>query len=352
MSQQVSSGITSSIQGVRSHGVATGGAINKAVYAATQTQASMARAGNLSTSEIERSYADASTSVASIAQSAGKMSIPTSAVGRMTQQSTKVGMSVMEGVKHFMPTNALENVSKAYFNASDNVQQAGGNAVQRVISGTAAAVHTSLGGNAAERHYNVTKGLSYAAGVIGGTGAYQATARMVSKHNPYNKAVQTEAKEIQEIQRMVPTTTDASGRESVAQGAVRLVTTNNKSWIEAKDSSGMTQVVSRYGSGDSSIRSGQAVYQDLNISDGQLTQYRNGMKSTPAYIQDSSGGKVSIDRSININPNQLVGNQNQRPLQQKSAFNEPPLTVNHKVDNGNFYMSDLNQGAIKTYKWW
>ncbi|MFJ8219679.1 type IV secretion system protein [Bacillus cereus] len=347
VSQQVGSGITSAIQGVRSHGVATGGAINKAVFAATQTQASMARAGNLSVSEIENSYADASASVASIAQSAGKMSIPTSAVGRMTQQSTKIGMSVMEGVKHFMPTNALENVSKAYFNASDNVQKAGGNAVQRVISGTAAAVHTSLGGNAAERHYNVTKGLSYAAGVIGGAGAYQATARMASKHNPYNKAVQTEAKEIQEIQGMVPTTTDATGKQSVAQGAVRLVTTNNKSWIEAKDSSGMTQVVSRYGSGDSSIRSGQAVYQDLNISDGQLTQYRNGMKSTPAYIQDSSGGKVSINRSININPNQLVGNQNQRPLQQKSAFNEPPLTVNHKVDNGNFYMSDLNQGGYQ-----
>ncbi|PFO31537.1 hypothetical protein COJ84_29410, partial [Bacillus thuringiensis] len=94
VSQEVGSGITSTIQGVRSHGVATGGAINKAVYAATQTQASIARAGDLSVAEIERSYADASTSVANIAQSAGKMSIPTSAVGRMTQQSTKLGMSV------------------------------------------------------------------------------------------------------------------------------------------------------------------------------------------------------------------------------------------------------------------
>ncbi|MGW5983846.1 hypothetical protein ACWFOP_26325 [Bacillus mycoides] len=345
VSQQVSSGITSSIQGVRSHGVAAGGAINKAVYAATQTQASMASAGNLSVAEIQRSYADASAGVASIAQSAGKMSIPTSAVGRMTQQSTKVGMSVMEGVKHFMPTNALENVSKAYFNASDAVQQAGGNAVQKAISGSAAAVHTSLGGNAAERHYNVTKGLSYAAGVIGGAGAYQAAARTVSKYNPYNKAVQTEAKEIQEIQRMVPTTTDHTGTQSVAKGAVRLVTTNNKSWIEAKDSSGMTQVVSRYGSGDSSIRSGQMVYQDLNIADGQLTQYRNGMKASPAYIQDSSGGKISINRSINANPNQLVGNQNPRPIQQKPVMSEPPITVNHKVDNGNFYMSDLDQGG-------
>ncbi|MCU5059238.1 type IV secretion system protein [Bacillus cereus] len=347
VSQQVGSGITSAIQGVRSHGVATGGAINKAVFAATQTQASMARAGNLSVSEIERSYADASASVANISQSAGKMMIPTSAVGRMTQQSKMVGVSMMEGAKHLVHTKGMENVSQAYFNASSAVQQAGGNAVQRVMSGTAAAVHTSLGGNAAERHYNVTKGLSYAAGVIGGAGAYQATARMVSKHNPYNKAVQTEAKEIQEIQGMVPTTTDATGRQSVAQGAVRLVTTNNKSWIEAKDSSGMTQVVSRYGSGDSSIRSGQVVYQDLNISDGQLTQYRNGMKATPAYIQDSSGGKISINRSININPNQLVGNQNQRPLQQKPVFSEPPLTVSHKVDNGHFYMSDLDQGGYQ-----
>ncbi|MHA4414555.1 hypothetical protein ACX163_25785 [Bacillus cereus] len=347
VSQQVGSGITSAIQGVRSHGVATGGAINKAVFAATQTQASMARAGNLSVSEIERSYADASASVANISQSAGKMAIPTSAVGRMTQQSKMVGVSMMEGAKHLVHTKGMENVSKAYFNASSAVQQAGGNAVQRVMSGTAAAVHTSLGGNAAERHYNVTKGLSYAAGVIGGAGAYQATARMVSKHNPYNKAVQTEAKEIQEIQGMVPTTTDATGKQSVAQGAVRLVTTNNKSWIEAKDSSGMTQVVSRYGSGDSSIRSGQVVYQDLNISDGQLTQYRNGMKATPAYIQDSSGGKISINRSININPNQLVGNQNQRPLQQKPVFSEPPLTVSHKVDNGHFYMSDLDQGGYQ-----
>lgn len=347
VSQQVGSGITSAIQSVRSHGVATGGAINKAVFAATQTQASMARAGNLSVSEIERSYADASASVANISQSAGKMTIPTSAVGRMTQQSKMVGVSMMEGAKHLVHTKGMENVSQAYFNASSAVQQAGGNAVQRVMSGTAAAVHTSLGGNAAERHYNVTKGLSYAAGVIGGAGAYQATARMVSKHNPYNKAVQTEAKEIQEIKGMVPTITDATGRQSVAQGAVRLVTTNNKSWIEAKDSSGMTQVVSRYGSGDSSIRSGQVVYQDLNISDGQLTQYRNGMKATPAYIQDSSGGKISINRSININPNQLIGNQNQRPLQQKPVFSEPPLTVSHKVDNGHFYMSDLDQGGYQ-----
>ncbi|KAA0803760.1 hypothetical protein [Bacillus sp. BB56-3] len=347
VSQQVGSGITSAIQGVRSHGVATGGAINKAVFAATQTQASMARAGNLSVSEIERSYADASASIANVSQSAGKMTIPTSAVGRMTQQSKMVGVSMMEGAKHLVHTKGMENVSQAYFNASSAVQQGGGNAVQRVMSGTAAAVHTSLGGNAAERHYNVTKGLSYAAGVIGGVGAYQGTARMVSKHNPYNKAVQAEATEIQEILKMVPTTTDATGRQSVAQGAVRLVTTNNKSWIEAKDSSGMTQVVSRYGSGDSSIRSGQVVYQDLNISDGQLTQYRNGMKSTPAYIQDSSGGKVSVNRSINVNPNQLVGNQNQRPLQQKPTFSEPPITVNHKVDNGNFYMSDLDQGGYQ-----
>lgn len=347
VSQQVGSGITSAIQGVRSHGVATGGAINKAVYAATQTQASIARAGDLSVAEIERSYADASTSVANIAQSAGKMSIPTSAVGRMTQQSTKLGMSVMEGTKHLMLADRIDTVSNAYFSAASAVQQSGGNAVQRVISGTTAAVNTSLGGNAAERHYNVTKGLSYAAGVIGGAGAYQATARMVSKHNPYNSAVRTEAKEIQEIQQMVPTTTDHTGAQSVVKGAVRLVTTNNKSWIEAKDSSGMTQVVSRYGSGDSSIRSGQVVYQDLNISDGQLTQYRNGTKASPAYIQDSSGGKININRSINVNPNQLVGNQNQRPLQQKPVFNEPPLTVNHKVDNGHFYMSDLDQGGYK-----
>ncbi|MEC3078222.1 hypothetical protein, partial [Bacillus tropicus] len=347
VSQQVGSGITSAIQGVRSHGVATGGAINKAVYAATQTQASIARAGDLSVAEIERSYADASTSVANIAQSAGKMSIPTSAVGRMTQQSTKLGMSVMEGAKHLMLADRIDTVSNAYFSAASAVQQSGGNAVQRVISGTNAAVNTSLGGNAAERHYNVTKGLSYAAGVIGGAGAYQATARMVSKHNPYNSAVRTEAKEIQEIQQMVPTTTDHTGSQSVVKGAVRLVTTNNKSWIEAKDSSGMTQVVSRYGSGDSSIRSGQVVYQDLNISDGQLTQYRNGTKTSPAYIQDSSGGKININRSINVNPNQLVGNQNQRPLQQKPVFNEPPLTVNHKVDNGHFYMSDLDQGGYK-----
>ncbi|PGD31650.1 type IV secretion system protein [Bacillus wiedmannii] len=347
VSQQVGSGITSAIQGVRSHGVATGGAINKAVYAATQTQASIARAGDLSVAEIERSYADASTSVANIAQSAGKMSIPTSAVGRMTQQSKMVGISMMEGAKHLAHIQGLENVSNAYFSAASAVQQSGGNAVQRVISGTNAAVNTSLGGDAAERHYNVTKGLSYAAGVIGGAGAYQATSRMVSKYNPYNKAVQTEAKEIQEIQRMVPTTTDHTGTQSVAKGAVRLVTTNNKSWIEAKDSSGMTQVVSRYGSGDSSIRSGQMVYQDLNITDGQLTQYRNGTKASPAYIQDASGGKISINRSINVNPNQLVGNQNPRPLQQKPAFSEPPLTVNHKVDNGNFYMSDLDQGGYK-----
>ncbi|MCQ6367099.1 hypothetical protein NPM15_33780, partial [Bacillus cereus] len=78
-----------------------------------------------------------------------------------------------------------------------------------------------------------------AACVIGGAGAYLATGRMVSIHNPYNSAVLTEAKEIQEIQSMVPTTTDHTGAESVVKGAVGLVTTNYISWIEAIDASGM-----------------------------------------------------------------------------------------------------------------
>ncbi|MED3218995.1 hypothetical protein P4380_21830, partial [Bacillus thuringiensis] len=80
-------------------------------------------------------------------------------VGRMTQQSTKLGMSVMEGAKHLMLADSIDTVSNAYYSAASAVQQSGGNAVQRVISGTNAAVNTSLGGNAAERHYNVTKGL-------------------------------------------------------------------------------------------------------------------------------------------------------------------------------------------------
>ncbi|PEZ67370.1 hypothetical protein CN371_27000, partial [Bacillus thuringiensis] len=33
--------------------------------------------------------------------------------------------------------------------------------------------------------------------------------------------------------------------------------------------------------------------------------------------------------------------------QQKPVFNDTPLTVNHKVDNGHFYMSDLDQGGYK-----
>ena len=65
------------------------------------------------------------------------MTIPTSAVGRMTQQSKMVGVSMMEGAKHLVHTKGMENVSQAYFNASSAVQQAGGNAVQRVMSGTA-----------------------------------------------------------------------------------------------------------------------------------------------------------------------------------------------------------------------
>lgn len=76
------------------------------------------------------------------------------------------------------------------------------------------------------------------------------------------------------------------------------MTTNNKSWIEAKDASGMTQVVSRYGSGDSSIRSGQVVYQDLNISDGQLTQYRNGTKAQPIYKIQVVAKSILIARSM------------------------------------------------------
>ncbi|PEU18734.1 MULTISPECIES: hypothetical protein [unclassified Bacillus (in: firmicutes)] len=346
VSKQVSGGIMSAVQDVRSHGVSNGGVINKAVYAATQAQASMAKAGNLSVKEIEQSYADATTSAADFSRNIGKMSIPTSAVGRITQQGAMVGKSLDTAFKQAVNWDGIKNVTAAYTNSAQAVRGEGGNAIQQVMGGAQAAINTTLGSSAAERHYNVTKGLSYAAGVIGGVGAYQATARMASKYNPYNGAVRAEAKEMNEIKRMVPTTTDPSGNQSVARGAVRLVTTNNKSWIEAKDSSGMTQVVSRYGSGDSSIRSGQAVYQDLNIMDGQFTPYRNGKQAASAYIQDSSGGKININRPINVNPNKLVGNQNPQPLQQRRVMNEPPLTANHKVDNGHFYMADLKTGGF------
>lgn len=182
--------------------------------------------------------------------------------------------------------------------------------------------------------------VAYGAGIIGGVKGYKAGAHFASAattniskkgFNPYNNAVNNQISEVADIAHMAETIVGPNGQAMLASGAVRMVTTAGQTVIQVRDKTGQIQTVSRIGSGDSSLQKGQTVYQDLTIQNGQL------VPSSNAYIEDSGGGKITLNRNVNVNPNQLVGNRNTpnnpRVVQEVQSYNQ-------LVDSGQYYLKD------------
>jgi len=185
--------------------------------------------------------------------------------------------------------------------------------------------------------------VAFATGIVGGVRGYRAGANYASGgttntqlyglkgFNPYNNAVNEQVSEISQIQQMAQTVTGPNGQPMIASGAVRMVTTRQQTVIQVKDKSGRVQTVSRIGSGDSGLRNGQTIYQDLTIQDGQFAPESN------VYQEDSAGGRITSSRRINVNPNRIVANRN-KPSSPRVV--KDVQSYNQLVDSGQYYLQD------------
>lgn len=196
--------------------------------------------------------------------------------------------------------------------------------------------------NAAEKAYNFKNTVAYTAGVIGGLSAYNAGSQFANKINPYNKAVQDAAMEVSEIARFAQTevVSDGKGGEltRIANGAVQLVVEKDRSFVQVKGKDNQVKRVTGYGPGDTSLQDGQVIFQDYSVEQGMLIPARvPGMNST-AYMKDSAGYKVPVNKPLTVNASDLVANRRVIMNQQLEPIHD---TYNHQVLNDSFTIQDF-----------
>lgn len=272
------------------------------------------------------------------------------------------GITAIKGVSDFMADTKLGKGFKSagagavetFKTEMSNLQSVSSmNPVQRVSSATVQAVTqgAKTGFNAGKNHIadNVEgkqagfkNVVAYASGMVGGVAGYQKGANYAASNNrnmkafglkgfnPYNNGVQKQTSEIADISHLAQTVVGPDGQQSIADGAIKMVTTNGETVLQVRDKSGQTQSVSRLGSGHSGLRKGQTVYQDLTVENGKL------MPTSNSYQYDSGGAKVSAP-PINVNPNKLVANRN---TPKAPRIVKEVQSYNQQVDSGQYYVKN------------
>ncbi|KOO48177.1 glycine zipper family protein [Priestia koreensis] len=230
------------------------------------------------------------------------------------------------------------NMVQKVQNVATAVQQ-GATAGVSAFKNTMAAPHQVINPLAKQEGFRNT--VSFVAGVAGGVKMYQTGAKLAMKHNPYNQAANLAIKEVSDIAQMAQTVSGPQGVKQIAGNAIQLVTTPEQSYIQVRDHSGQTQVVSRYGTGNPTLTKGQVAYQDLTLQNGMLVNNTPNGKPV-SYTVDSGGSKIPLSFVPAINPNQLLVNQRQtaQPKAEIPAFNQ-------KVDSGSYYVQDVTQHTPK-----
>ncbi|PGT80578.1 hypothetical protein [Bacillus sp. AFS040349] len=242
-------------------------------------------------------------------------------------KDTKLGKVAMAGVQ-----GASLGFKQGLVEPSGNIITKIGNPIVSSVVGAQTQAKVAMDQqhipeNAIGKQAGFRNAISYSSGIVGGVRGYQSGSRTAMKINPYNNAVNQQIAEVSDIQHIAQKVDLGNGQMEIAKGAVQLVTTNNQSYVQVRDVTGQTRVVSRLGTGDSALKKGQSVFQDLTVQDGVLMQDSN------PYQFDSSGGKIETNRRINVNPSRLLANNNTsktpRVVQEIQAFNQ-------QVDSGNF----------------
>lgn len=272
------------------------------------------------------------------------------------------GITAIKGVSDFMADTKAGQGFKAagaeivdtFKSEMSNMQSvSSANPVQRVSSATVQAVTqgAKTGFNVAKNHIadNVEgkqagfkNVIAYASGMVGGVAGYQKGANYAASNNrnmkayglkgfnPYNNAVQKQTSEISDISHLAQTVIGPDGQQTIADGAIQMVTTNGETVLQVRDKTGQTQAVSRLASGHSGLRKGQTVYQDLTVQNGKL------MPTSNSYQYDSGGSKISAP-PINVNPNKLVANRNTpnnpRVIKEVQSYNQ-------QVDSGQYFVKN------------
>ncbi|MFD1609770.1 hypothetical protein [Oceanobacillus luteolus] len=186
---------------------------------------------------------------------------------------------------------------------------------------------------AKDKQNSFQNAVAYTGGLVGGIKLYQKAGQLASRVNPYNKVMnksnESGVYEASEIRQMASRKDDETGQSYIPQGNVQLVSTPSQSFVQVTDSAGQKRIVSRYGAGDSALKQGQVVYQDLTVDD------RGGLKPvTNPYMIDTGGAKVSTNRNMNINPNKLIATNRPEPINSRATQSVAPY--NAKVETGTF----------------
>lgn len=261
-----------------------------------------------------------------------------SGIGEVSKfvSDTKVGHGIKAGVVG----------AKVAWNNRDLTQSAVTAGVESVGAGISQGWQQGkahVADNVVGKQVGFKNAVSYTAGVVGGVKGYQVGAKYAAGgpqnskafglkgFNPYNNAVNNQVAEISEIQQMVETVQLPNGQKEISSGAIRMATTAGQTVIQVRDKSGQLQTVSRIASGNSKLRKGETIYQDLTIQDGQFAPTSN------VYSEDSGGGRIQSTRAINVNPNKIVANRNSnknpRMVQEVQSYNQ-------MVDSGQYYLND------------
>lgn len=251
---------------------------------------------------------------------ASSLSLPKNQFVKQDNGAMQLAQNVVSGFQN-VGSSISSSVGSAVNNVSEIASIMGGKAVDLSVA------------EATQKQFAFKNAVALTAGVIGGVSAYQKGANFAMKHNPYNNAVQQTLPEISDIAQMAQ---KVGVNGQIASGAVQLVTTPNESYIQVRNHAGQTQIVSRKGSGDSSLSSGEVIYQDLSIANNAMVPQQINGARTSAYTLDSGGSKVLVNKELNINPNSLVGNRGSKATQvvEVEAFNQ-------QVDQGLFHIDEI-----------
>lgn len=250
--------------------------------------------------------------------------------GYMVTKSFKDGYtdgtdSVLQSPENIGSSNSFVTRTKAIGSGISQGISTAGNAMQPFVE------------NAVENQKKFQNAVAYTGGIIGGANLYQKAGNLASRVNPYNKAinnsVESGAYETSEIRQMASQVNEETGQSHIPQGNIKLVSTPTQSYVQATDSAGQKRIVSRYGSGDSALNTGQVVYQDLTVDD------RGGLKPiSQAYQMDTGGAKVETGRNINVNPNKLVATKRAPAINPMVTQDVSPY--NASVETGSFSKND------------
>ncbi|MFO1550690.1 hypothetical protein [Lactiplantibacillus plantarum] len=157
--------------------------------------------------------------------------------------------------------------------------------------------------------------------------------------NPFTQAAEKNVMEVGQLASAVSRTSNGE----VAPHALQLVTDNNHARVVATLANGTKRTVSHFGTGLSTLRSGQEVYQDLDLNNGYLSPRvdRQTHQASLPYVSDLTGGRHPIDYTPDYDINSLMSLNSGQGAVGNPLFTLPESPANGKVDSGEFYLDDL-----------